>query len=347
MSEQAPSDAELERLGPHRAAALWLERLQRDVGERDGARFQKWYDASPAHSAAWSRATAMWDALDDANTPDLVAMRREALTYRPRSRMPAWAPYALAASIVVAVGLAGLAAWRPLSQQDTRPGSSTAPLADAGGHYATAVGQRSTVALADGSKVMLDSDSAVDVTYGAGQRVARLVRGQAYFEVAHDGVHPFRVGAGDRVVTVLGTRFNIRLSSAETRIVLAEGSIGVRRGADPAHPQGPETARLAPGQALVVRPGRADLVVRVDAERQLSWREGFVQFDDEPLSVAVEQMNRSSETKLILGDPALGDLRVSGGFKAGDIEGFAETLSAIYPVRVLADGRGDRTIVRR
>lgn len=350
MSGELPSLVDLRALGPQRAAALWLERLQRDEAAADGVVFQQWLDADEANRRAWDRATELWNLLDEGGEDEFGALRREALAFRVPRALPVWIGYAAAACIALAV--LAMTLLRPnlvgIGPAERQLASVPSELhRGAPSHYSTPVGQRSTVTLGDGSRIILDSDSAIDVTYRDGQRLARLVRGQAFFEVAHDATHPFRVAAGGRIVSVLGTRFNVRLSSRETRIVLVEGAIGVSRGDDPARPTGGEIARLGPGQQLIARDGRPDQITPVEVERQIRWRDGFVQFDDDPLSEAVEEMNRYSESKLIIGDQSIADLRVSGAFQAGDMDGFAETLSALYPVRVVATGRGDRRIERR
>jgi transmembrane sensor len=348
VSVDLPSPQALEAQGPTRAAALWLERLQRDDAGADDAAFRRWLQASEANRRAWDRALDLWDALEEPDDEGVLeGLRREALTLRSRRPVPAPLWYAAAASIalVVAAGIL-VANLRPVGGHRPPPAqvaSGAQPDLGSFGRpdYQTKVGERSTVQLADGTRVELDTDSAIDVAYARGLRLVRLVRGQAFFVVAHDAAHPFRVAADGRVVSDLGTRFDIRLQGAETRVALVEGSVGVTRGDDPAVTPSGDAEMLKPGQELIARPGRADEIVQADVQRASDWRRGVVQFDNTSLSDAVAELNRYTTNTMIIRDPKIAALRVSGAFHTGDTAHFGQTLEALYPVRVtpLADGR--------
>lgn len=342
--------AALQALGPDRAAAYWLERLQDDA-TGDEALFQIWLAADEANRDAWDRALDLWDSFDVADgVEELEALRREALSMPPDRRAFPWHGYAIAASLAAAVGAVGWFTLAPPTDGDAErriarveaPDPQRFGMAD----YRTAIGETKTVALADGSKVTLDTDSAVDIAMGGKDRLVRLLRGQAYFDVAHDPASPFRVAVGERVVSVLGTRFNAKLSSRETRILLVQGAIAVSKGGDPADPA-PAFRQLSPGDQLVVRAGMADRVSKVDPAAGLEWRRGFVQFDGDMLGDAVEELNRYSAKKLLVRQPAVAGLRISGAFPTGKPDQFVETLSALYPVRAVATPDRNLEIVSR
>lgn len=147
------------------------------------------------------------------------------------------------------------------------------------------------------------------------------------------------MAAGERVVSDLGTRFNILVQEGETRVRLDEGSLGVTVGGDPRLVTGAPRI-LVPGQELVARRGQADDVVQAgaaptDAEHKV------IQFDDVSLAEAVAQMNRYTDEKLVVLNPKVAALRVSGAFRTDDPTRFATTLTTLYPVRLLPlpDGR--------
>ena len=351
MSAERLSLANLEALGSTRAAALWLERLQRDnVGEEDDL-FRQWLAASDANHRAWDRAQDLWDSFEEPDEEDLLqGMHREALAFPSRRTAPRWLLYAAAASVALAVSTALLLAPRhggPQSEPQVAQGGAPRPDLGRFGSpdYATAVGRRASVTLADGTRLELDTDSTVDIAYANGLRLVRLVRGQAFFGVAHDPAHPFRVAAGGRVITALGTRFNIRLAGGETRVLVAEGSVGVSRGDDPTQAQREDFERLGTGQQLIARPGRPDAISKADVEHGAEWRRGILQFDREPLSAAIAELNRYTGDQLIIRDPTVADLRISGTFRTGDTARFARVLSTIYPVRIVPAGNGKLEIV--
>lgn len=340
MSANPPSPAFLRDLGPKAAAALWLERLQREPSPEDDAAFARWLDADDANRRAWDRARALWDVFEDPQADDVLApLRKDALSLRGRAT-PAPTAWYLAAASIAAVVVGGV-----LFSQFARERAAPVQVASAQGRdlhafgqvdYETKAGQRLDVRLEDGTSLTLEPSTAVDVAYVDGQRLVRMARGEASFDVRHEAAHPFRVAAGGRVVSDLGTRFTIQVGQDETRIRLDEGSLGVTVGDDARVALG-EPRILVPGQQLVARPGQADAIVqtRPDVEGQV------IQFDDVSLADAVAQMNRYGAGALVVKDPKVAALRVSGAFRTDDPERFAATLTLLYPVRLapLGDGR--------
>lgn len=344
MNADLPSPQSLRDLGPRAAAALWLERLQRDPSAEDDAAFARWLDASDANRQAWDRARDLWDLFEDSQADEVLAgLRKDALSLRSRPA-PAAAPktWYLAAASIAAVVVGGVL-FSGLGREQGPPAgvqvaNASGPDLHAFGRadYETRAGQRLDVRLDDGTRLTLQPDTAVDVAYVGGQRLVRMTRGEALFEVRHDASRPFRVAAGGRVVSDLGTRFNIRVQQAETRVRLDEGSLGVTVGDDARVAAGPSRI-LVPGQELVARRGQDDEIVQAAPDGARS----VIQFDDVTLEDAVAQMNRYADKKLVVTDPKVAALRVSGAFRTDDPARFAATLTLLYPVRLvpLADGR--------
>lgn len=346
MSADLPSADFLRDLGPRAAAALWLERLQRDPSPEDDAAFARWLDADDANRRAWDRARDLWDLFEDPQTADVLAdQRKEALFLRGRAA-PAAAPTAwyLAAASIAAVVIGGV-----LFSGHLRERATPVQVASADGRdlhafgqidYETRAGQRLDVRLDDGTRLTLEPATAVDVAYVDGQRLVRMARGEASFDVRHDAAHPFRVAAGGRVVSDLGTRFNIRIGQDETRVRLDEGSLGVTIGEDARIAHG-EARILVPGQQLIARRGKPDEIVQVSPTATGDEARQVIQFDDVSLAEAVAQMNRHGTGTLVVKDPKVAALRVSGAFRTDDPARFATTLTLLYPVRLvpLSDGR--------
>jgi transmembrane sensor len=345
MSANLPSPAYLDQLGPKAAAALWLERLQREPSTEDDAAFALWLAAAEANRAAWERARDLWELFEDPQTDELLShLRRDALSLRARPTASP-APWYLAAASIAAVVVGGVL-FSGFGRQAEKPSptqvaSVSAPDLTRFGQndYETGAGQRLNVRLEDGTHLALSPNSAVDVGYADGQRLVRMTRGEVMFDVKHDAAHPFRVAVGERVVSDLGTRFNIQVQEDQTRVRLDEGSLGVTVGNDPRVVTGAPRI-LVPGQELVARRGQADDVVQAktaasDVEHKV------IQFDNVSLAEAVAQMNLYTSEKLVVTDPKVAALRVSGAFRTDDPARFATTLTTLYPVRLvlLPDGR--------
>lgn len=331
MTDRMLSD--LAGLPPDQAAA----RLLVEIDEADpvqAARLDAWLDQDPAHREAWLKAQdvlASFDFADEHRPLDLPRRRAKALR-APRSVTP-W--LAAAACAVAAVGLAvTLAPWKAKQAEPTAAVQTI--------DFETADQQR-LFPMPDGSKATLAPGSALDLAYTAGERRARLVRGQAYFDVAHDAARPFVVEAEGRLVTALGTRFDVRSDSQGLRVTLLEGSVRVDEpGASPAQ----AAVVLRPGQELLVAPGKPEVVRQADTASAETWREARLVFDDKPLSEVVAQLNRYAVLQLVIDDPRVAALRITGQFRAGDNARFARGLAKLYPVRAVPDGPGRLKLVR-
>jgi transmembrane sensor len=210
--------------------------------------------------------------------------------------------------------------------------------------YATAPDERTSVTLADGSVVTLDSSTRLLVKLGKLRRDIRLLAGRALFQVAKDRHRPFVVRAGDRTITALGTKFDVRLSPEELRVTLAEGSVAVapvRAG------RGSVRQIMKPQQQLVEVAGASSPQLRtIDADKALSWVDGRVFFDNEPLASAVEEMNQYSDRQIVV-DPGVANLRINGMFRTSNQAGFVEGLQIALPVDVHNDEQGRMVVSRR
>lgn len=317
-------------------AAWWAMRLGEDPSAQDRAAFEAWVGENPAHADAYARATrglsGVGDKLDD---PRLAALGARVLadTAPRRRRAPLWAA-GLAACLALVVAASALVATGVFTRTP-----------DA---YETAIGERSTVRLADGSTVTLNTASRIEIDYSPGTRGVTLARGQALFEVAKDADRPFVVTAGDRTVTALGTAFDVRLDAARVQVTLIEGKVSVDEKSAPAAKPAPTV--LAPGEQLVAAIRKPDLsstlssealakeepeIITTDVERVTSWREGRLVFRNEPLADAVTEVNRYSTTKLLLADdPHLQEVRVSGVFDTGSTASFTLALETLHGVHV-------------
>lgn len=329
-----------ETLTPAQAAARWLARDDLDLSPQR-EQFAAWLDESEENREAWTQAHAMWDVFDDAEASDLIAaMARAARQAGPEPVAKPFWPQLIAASIaVVAVSatllVGGQQGWFDRAGKPTQVAVNDVASLTARGRpdYVTGKGQKSIVNLPDGTRVTLDAESAVDVAYTGGRRDVRLLSGRAYFDVAHDKAHPFAVEAAGRVVTALGTQFDVSLSPGAVRVVLAEGSVSIVSAAG----QAPmPVVKLTPGQAFSAQDGAAGKVSAADLDEALSWSQGVVEFQDLPLSEAVGMLNRYTRAQIVIKDPKVAALRITGVFKTGDIKRFGRSVSLALPVRMIA-----------
>lgn len=299
-------------------AADWVARLAaHDCTTAERAAFEDWLAAAPANIDAYLAADAA-HGLAQELAGDMRLRKSLAHRHGPAPRRHgAWA-MALAACLVVGVG--GLW-WR-----------GTAP-ATADQQLATAVGEQREVTLVDGSRVLLDSNTALDVRFTRDVRRMTLQRGRAQFTVGEDPSRPLVVMAGDVEIRDIGTTFQVDRQAQTLDVTLLEGKVAVRPPASAApfllDRQG-EQLRIAPdGHA------RRRLLAAAVAT---GWTRGEMVLERQPLALLVAESNRYTQRPLRLADPALGELQISGVFHPGDQAALLAALGQGWQVRARDDG---------
>ncbi|HEX4271049.1 MAG TPA: FecR domain-containing protein [Rhizomicrobium sp.] len=307
-------------------AAAWRVRLS-EAGADSTPEFEAWLQI-PDNQAAWHQLSCSWDYFDQiAQSPEILAARQAALAdaHKTRSRFAARANMRLVGSIAALVLFAILGAggyWWANKPAD----------------YQTAIGERRVVTLSDGSKLSLDTDSEVTVRYAPHTRSLHLLRGQARFDVAHDRSRPFSVVAGNQKVIATGTAFNIDMAGPKVLVTLIEGHVLVLQADSNVNmpDYGARVIELKAGQQLAAGTAAPPQVLPANVQRVTAWTIGQIVFDDEPLSSVVERVNRYGGTRIVIADPAVGAMKISGVFNAGDVVGFVGIVTHYLPVRAVS-----------
>ena len=304
-----------------REAAEWHVRLgERPVSAETLHAFKIWRETA-GNAEAYRKVEALWRTTGSLSSdPDIQALTQATLrASKPQARRAGsrrLVPAALALVPVAAIAVA-LLLWLP-----TR------------GVYETEVGGRRTVALDDGTRVQLDTDTRLRVRFAAGERRIVLEQGQALFTVAHDAARPFRVEAGGTEVTALGTVFDVRREAVGAQVTLVQGVVAVTDARTEAGQW-----RLAPGQQVrTVRPDAAP--VTVDPAVETSWSEGRLVFRDTPLGEAIAEVNRYLPDKIVLADRRISAVPVNGVFATGDREAFVAAVADLFDLTAQAEADG-------
>lgn len=316
-------------------AERWLVRLL-DVDKQESAwqTFERWRQENPAHAAAYRDAERLWAlGREAAQHPDLqqaaARMLFPARMSEPRRfRFRLVPALAMAAMVAVVLGLGALE-WRA---------TMTVPVP--GTRYTTRIGQQQTIALPDGSSLLLDTDSAVVVRYGRDLRQVKLERGRVEFSVIHAADEPFIVHAGGGTVTDIGTKFQVSIGAHDNvNVVLLQGSVAVA--AADSH------ATLTRGEAVRFdRSGIVGVMHKTDLADALDWTRGEVVAKNWPLPKLLAQMNRYSTVKVRIADPSLDTERVTGAFHVGDQQTLVKILESGWPIRAERTS-GGTVILRR
>ncbi len=311
-------------------AAVWVTKLHSEDRSPEMERdFRKWQAQSPEHRLAFEKTTDAWMAVGSLKLADAykaMAARNPKPVGGAYRRMSWWLAGGATAALLGIGIFAGQRWW------DT-------------GLYVTDVGEQRLVTLDDGSRVRLNTDTQVRVSYGARQRTVAVSHGEAIFEVAKDPSRPFVVRASGSEVVAVGTAFAVRYagttkgSPQELTVTLIEGKVNVRPAAEPS------ADAIAPDRIIAMKAGdrlRLDReahktavatprVDRPNMDQVTAWQRSEVVFDAEALPDAVAEMNRYSRTPIVLVDElSRSNLSVSGLFHAGDSFGFANAVAHLH-----------------
>ena len=206
--------------------------------------------------------------------------------------------------------------------------------------YASGRGEQRQVTLPDGSRMTVNTDSEVRVSFDERERNLDLLRGEAYFEVTKDPARPFVVRAGLAHVRAVGTKFSVRRDVNATEVVVTEGKVQVvREGA--ASMVGPDSGPivLTPGDsAKIVAAEPAVQVASIDVARATAWTAGNVEFDEATLADVIRDVNRYTSKEFVIDDPSLNEIRLSGRFRVGDIESVKSALKNRFEIVPFDDG---------
>ena len=346
-------------------AADWLIRLDGDVkpDAQELDELREWLARSPVHSEELNRLNNFWanNILTELMVPFDRGMRRPGLfaVIGTFLRAPRRAVSAFAVALVCMLVLLNL--W-----------NTSTNMMQSNGLYMTAVGQQKTLDLPDGSTIVLNTDSQLKVDYTNRHRNIRLMKGEAYFDVAKNPDQPFRVYAGGGRVQAVGTAFNVYLQDDGLNVFVTEGSValaslrvskdlrqrpqlarnqqGSSRIDDYVNTQSEELGMLDAGQAVTlgkelnsaeaIETVRQTLIESVNTmdERELkrrqSWRDGLLVFSGETLEQVVEEISRYTTVSIEITDPQVRQIQIGGRFKAGDLDNMFMALEANFGLEV-------------
>jgi transmembrane sensor len=327
------------------AAAAWIASRECDGwSESDQVRLAEWIGQSLDHRVAWLRLNAAWEQTRRLEAVRGLALRkglrnqsstrwfinripgklcgRSYTTGGPGRRWTRAMPVAAAGLLcVVAV------TWFWLTRDRA---------------YHTEVGAMTAVSLTDGSRITLNTDTQLTAHLSGAERHVQLVRGESYFQVAKDKTRPFVVASGGARVVAVGTQFGVRRDGDVVHVYVTEGKVRIE-------PDSQDSRRRA---VQLVAGDMADILddnvivhsTSVDqVEQLLSWRQGYLFFDKTTLGDAAAEFNRYNRRKILIEDPSIAAVRISGYFRPTNSTGFAHLVSVEFPITLTEDP--DRIVI--
>lgn len=322
-------------------ASRWWLRLQQQPSAELTAEFQQWLAADPLHPLYYQQCCDLQQQLSDLSPvwqqqllqPEPLSWTDEAaaaqqllrpslrrspdkgiqpqtLKLRGAQRTQIWCCRLAACVAVLAVCWLG---WQ------SQP-------AELQSHWQTGVGQFASYQLPDGSEIKLDAATALEVHYGADERQVLLKQGQAWFEVAPDSNRPFVVLTPDSQVKVLGTGFAVGWFGSYSQVEVGHGKVEF------SYPG--EVRQLIAGQRLQGKPDSQ--ISQLPAAAVASWRQGYLSFDQQPLSEVVIALNRYVTKPLRLADQPSAALLLTATFQLDQLAQLPTLLPAVLPVQLEA-----------
>jgi transmembrane sensor len=284
-------------------AAAWLVRLHADGRSlADEEAFRAWLESKSENVRAFDAVTTVWDVAEGLRASPVVSQRSPRI---PRRTV-------LAGLGSLAAASAGFAVWEEAYA----------------GVYETAVGEQKRVRLSDGTEAFLDTDTRIRERFTQSVRAVELDRGMVDFRVKPDAHRPFVVEAAGQRIVADRTTFDVRRDGSRISIVLLEGRASVLA-----------VARIAPQRIVLEHGERAILgqnvpihIDRPNLTPLTAWQNGQAIFESETLAAATAEMNRYSTLQLVVEDPVVARLRLSGVYRVGDNEAFARSVSQLLPV---------------
>jgi transmembrane sensor len=298
-------------------AAEWFLRLHaHDLSVAERFAYLQWLKGSPAHIGETLQICKLYSVLyaqkqqlfftNEDDISNVIELPSDDAT-SPNSTRTSWRIRTLVAAVAIGVALLAGPIVKRAWQDPT---------------IETQASEWRSLALNDGSLVSVGPRTQLRNEFGTRQRVLRLARGEALFEVANDASRPFIVDAELAVARATGTRFGVSRREHEVIITVEEGTVLVST----------EDARssavaLEGGQQVIVDGSWPPVIRPVEAPRALAWSNRHLVFDDDTVAAAAEEFNRRNRVQLVV-DPALSGQRVFGQFQADDPSSFAESLAA-------------------
>lgn len=291
-------------------AAEWFAVLTSGTTtEHERAEWQRWRAQNPAHEQAWQQIEAVTQKFSSAGFSSALGMK---ILGQPVSRSRRNTIKQLMA--LIAVGAGGVTAYRQFPALRAE--------------YQTAIGEQREWILVDGSRLTLNSNSAVDIKFDNSQRLIILQRGEILIETAQELNRVYRPLIAETMhgkITALGTRFNVYQFAEKTRVNLYEGQVDI-------HTSDNHQLRLDAGQSVeftssIINPPAFDTAAAP------YWISKVLIADNMPLVDFIAEIARYRRGYLRV-DEALAGLRISGAFPLADIDAILKSLVLTLPIEI-------------
>lgn len=293
------------------AAAVWFVLTSESSNEKDHQDLQLWRKADPEHERAWEQTQNLIQQFDGLNPASgLAALDRPAAQKRRQAVKHL--------ALLLTVGAVGTTTYKKINWNI----SAT--------RYQTATGEQRNIKLAEGTQLLMNTATTVDIIFNAGQRLVLLNHGEIMIQTGHENeipYRPFQVKTAQGMLTALGTRFLVRQDENNSRLNVQEGAVQIE-------------PSLAPNAIKTLKAGEqtrfdnhvVGTIQTNDIARE-AWVTGMLFADQMPLGEFIAELSRYRKGYLGC-DPAVANLTISGSFPIVDTNVVLQSLVATLPIRL-------------
>ncbi|MCV2885349.1 FecR domain-containing protein [Aestuariibacter sp. AA17] len=335
-------------------ASSWISKIDRGLRDEEFSDLKKWCEQADLHRELLFEMAELWDSLSALNELsglfplDASDERSTAPVSRYGFNFIGF-NMATAASLVLVAFIAFLMVPQPSTRQSDFVVKSV--------EASTSIGEQKPVTLEDGSIIHLNTNSHVNILYTQRSRQIALTKGEAHFDVAHDPNRPFIVTAGNNTVTAVGTAFNVELdSTGMVELLVTEGKVLVKDRGTNAPITTPTQEMMRLDSVLLVSGEKAvikgeimsqESVALEYVQNQLAWQQGMLVFEGESLSEILAEVSRYANVSFSLSTKDLGEKRVAGHFKVGDIKGLLFALESSFGIEYVRTAPNEYVLLKK
>ena len=314
-------------------ASLWISKLDRGLSDQEPDELKAWLKVSPKHVETFMQLAELWDKMES------LSKLSELFPHKPQRSLNKKLPVlALAASFFFA-SLISVGMWLNL---DGFWGQGAAQIVQFNSQYETKIGEQSTFFLQDKTKLELNTNSVVAVTYTDKQRVLELLQGEMHVTVAHNKQKPLSVYAGSNIIQAVGTAFNVELGSEKVELIVTDGKVLVSEINDLSVAPlelinvylSPESFAVSKGQKAQLKASETIIIGsdEVKLASDLAWQQGNIIFRGESLFEAMQEVSRYTNFQFEFSNEEIKELQIAGLFKTSDINSLLMSLESNFNV---------------
>lgn len=304
-------------------AARWFTRMRGvEPDHPETGRFEAWLMSDPANMAEYEAIATVWDDFDSASKLESLANALEQKQHDASRATRRMANHIMGAVVLLATSALGFLAWQDWAYSPVFQLASK-----------TGVGEIGYQTLDDGSKLVLNASTQVEVAYYRDRRTVTIRQGEVIFDVTRDASRPFVVDSGLAKVTVLGTRFAVNHLGSLVRVSVDHGRVRVESQDADAGSELPALL-LQDGEVGEVTIGLAPQRMQRSAQDAFMFMKGTIVFTEAGLDEIAHTLSRHRKTPVVALPSGSRQPRVTALVQSGDVEKFLTVLPKIAPVAV-------------